>query len=265
MRSPPAVTCFNSHRLCLGLGSCLQRVEKPRHQVQLRNYFHPKLFLSFCTLSKRIWRCLKGSWCLAPSWSHFPASLSQLKVWNQTVWNSQTSPHPGTLHFPISCTSNLEIQSGFQYKSILYTHINVCCFQLSKHSAVCDTPQGFGVFSPVFGHRNRKRCVVCRKVTFASFENFCLVLGGFWVWKSVHMCCVIYLSWQSWEQGVLVTSSLSLFVSCLSLIITSAVEMIGWECTKISVEQSQRGDHSDPENGHTHWCPWLWPFFLPPF
>lgn len=39
---------------------------------------------------------------------------------------------------------------------------------------------------------------------------------------------------------------LSLFVSCLSLIITRAVAMIGWECTKIRAEQSQRGDHRDP-------------------
>lgn len=46
-------------------------------------------------------------------------------------------------------------------------------------------------------------------------------------------------------------SSVSSFVSYLSLIISSAVEMIGWESTKISAEQSQRGDHSDPEHGHS--------------
>lgn len=87
---------------------------------------------------------------------------------------------------------------------------------------------------------------MCRKVTSASFENLCLVLGGFWFWKAVCMCCVICLTWQTREQAVLVTSCLSLFVSCLSLIITRAVEMIGWKCTKIRAEQSQRGDHRDP-------------------
>lgn len=145
----------------LSLGLPSPEGGKPRHQVQLRNYFPPKLFLSFCIPSTRIRGCLKGVvvGSQLKSLPCFPISAPGVESECGTLRLPQILAF---FTFPISCTSNLEIQSGFQYRSILYTYKNGCYFQSSTHcpaTAVCDTPQRFGVFSSIYACRNVNRCV----------------------------------------------------------------------------------------------------------
>lgn len=108
---------------------------------------------------------------------------------------------------------------------------------------------------------------VQRKIMFTSFENFLLVLRGFWLWKScieVHMYAlcdylpgfISYGSFKSYE--VLLTSCSSFFASYLSLIITDADEMIGWQCIEIDAEQTPESS-LQLSRVWAHRYSWLWP------
>lgn len=149
---PPALTCFNLHRLCLNMDGLLSPERgKPRHHVQLRNCFHPELFLFLCILSKGMWGCLKGVgvWLPVGGTSLLPPPSSKCAIKRGTL----RVPHIWAFFtFPSSSTSNLDSQSGSQYKSILYTYINVFYFKLCKHYPV-------GGFSTTYVCKNIKRCV----------------------------------------------------------------------------------------------------------